>query len=288
MNRDNRQQWKEPGLLVPVFAVAAVLGLALYFWPGGKKAEAPAPEVTPASPQDVLKLHGQNEEPKVQYPVPGEGREPEGAITQPAAEKKPLPVLDESDAFIEEEFRHLYDEQKFGSLLLLQDIIRNIVVTLDNMTGTKLPQKYNITQPPAGQFVVSRDAAGNEFIDPKNYGRYKLYVELAETADLQRFVSFYVRYYPLFQKAYRDLGYPDRYFNDRFVQVLDHLLATPEIRAPIKLVRPKVFYQFADPELEGLSAGQKILIRSGPDNAVRVKARLRELRQALATLSKKK
>ena len=60
----------------------------------------------------------------------------------------------------------------------------------------------------------------------------------------------------------------------------------PVIRAPIRLVRPKVTYQFADPELETLSAGQKILIRMGPDNAVRVKARIMELRQALATLKK--
>jgi len=52
-------------------------------------------------------------------------------------------------------------------------------------------------------------------------------------------------------------------------------------------VRPKVFYQFADPELEALSAGQKILIRIGPDQAARVKGRMAELRQALATLKKK-
>ena len=37
----------------------------------------------------------------------------------------------------------------------------------------------------------------------------------------------YKQYYPLFQQAYVDLGYPEGYFNDRLVEVIDHLLATP-------------------------------------------------------------
>jgi hypothetical protein len=43
-----------------------------------------------------------------------------------------------------------------------------------------------------------------------------------------------------------------------------------------------VFYKFADPELEGLSAGQKIMLRMGAENAAKVKAKLREIRRVLA------
>ena len=287
MERHDRQQWKEPNFWAPMLVITVVLGVVLFFWWGEEQpAEPPAREEMPVSPQEGLELPAEVEEPEIQYPVPVPGL-PEEAITPSQMEKEPLPVLDLSDAFIEEEFRHLYDEQKFGGLFLLKDIIRNIVVTIDNMTGAKLPQKYSFTAPPGGQFLVFRDAAGTEFIDPKNHDRYWSFVELAEMSDLRRFVSFYVRYYPLFQQAYRDLGYPDRYFNDRFVQVLDHLLAAPEIRVPIKLVRPKVFYQYADPALESLSAGQKLLIRMGPDNAARAKARIKELRQALTSLKNK-
>lgn len=287
MTRDNRHQWNEPGLLVPVLFVVAVLVAVVLFWPGGKKPREPVTEETPAVAQDDLKLQGPIEEPRILYPVSQEKEKAEGAITQPRQEVQPPPVLDESDAFIEEEFRHLYDEQKFGGLVLLKNIIRNIVVTVDNITAAKLPQKYSFTKPPVGQFQTAKDAAATEFIDPKNYGRYIPYIDLAESVDIRRVVSFYVRYYALFQQAYRDLGYLDRYFNDRFVQVLDHLLAAPEVRVPIPLVRPKVFYQFADPGLEALSAGQKLLVRMGPDNATRVKARIRELRQALTSLKKK-
>jgi hypothetical protein len=43
-----------------------------------------------------------------------------------------------------------------------------------------------------------------------------------------------------------------------------------------------VLYQFADPELEGLSAGQKIMLRMGAENAAKVKAKLREIRRELS------
>ena len=50
-----------------------------------------------------------------------------------------------------------------------------------------------------------------------------------ESVDTGRLAALYVRFYPLFQQAYRDLGYPNGYFNDRLVEVIDHLLVTPEI-----------------------------------------------------------
>jgi hypothetical protein len=40
-------------------------------------------------------------------------------------------------------------------------------------------------------------------------------------------------------------------------------------------------YQFADPALESRSAGQKILLRMGAENAATVKAKLLELRSVV-------
>jgi hypothetical protein len=91
----------------------------------------------------------------------------------------------------------------------------------------------------------------------------------------------YVHFYPLFQAAYRDLGYPNGYFNDRLVETIDDLLAAPEVLAPVALVTPHAMYQYADPALEERSAGQKIMIRIGAANEARIKARLRAVRSAL-------
>ncbi|MGH6612302.1 MAG: DUF3014 domain-containing protein, partial [Burkholderiaceae bacterium] len=80
---------------------------------------------------------------------------------------------------------------------------------------------------------------------------------------------------------YQELGYPNGYFNDRLVQVIDHLLATPDVKAPVALVQPKVLYRYADPQIEALSSGQKAMIRIGPDNAAILKAKLREIRNGV-------
>jgi hypothetical protein len=90
-----------------------------------------------------------------------------------------------------------------------------------------------------------------------------------------------VHNYPLFQAAYRELGYPHGYFNDRLVQVLDDLIDAPEPNGPIVLEKPKALYVFGDPGLQSLSVGQKLMVRVGPDNEAKLKAKLRDIRAAL-------
>ena len=76
--------------------------------------------------------------------------------------------------------------------------------------------------------------------------------------------------------------------------VLDHLIKAPEPQGPLQLKltkvqtelpdpRPWLRYEFADPALEALSSGQKIMVRMGPANEARAKAVLRELRRRVAT-----
>jgi len=48
-----------------------------------------------------------------------------------------------------------------------------------------------------------------------------------------------------------------------------------------------VRFEFADPELEAMSAGQKILVRIGIDNELRLKTKLREIRHALTAQTKR-
>jgi hypothetical protein len=107
-------------------------------------------------------------------------------------------------------------------------------------------------------------------------------VRVFEAFDSRALVRRYVEAYPLFQRAYEELGYPNRYFNDRLIEAIDDMLATPDMTQPIGVIQPKVFYQFTDPDLETRSAGQKVLLRMGGENAAKVKAKLRELRGELA------
>jgi hypothetical protein len=127
-------------------------------------------------------------------------------------------------------------------------------------------------------------AAGTEriTISRANTARYDAIVGLLASVDTAAAVAGYRRMYPQMQKAYEELGYPNRYFNDRVVEVIDHLLATPEPQGPILLEQPKVLYRFADADLESRSAGQKLLLRIGVDHQRTVKSKLREIRALIA------
>ena len=108
---------------------------------------------------------------------------------------------------------------------------------------------------------------------------------MVANTDPEAIAATYRRFYPVLQKTYVEIGYPDGYFNDRVIEVIDHLLLTPNPAEPILLVRPVVLYQFADEELEALSSGQKLLIRMGGENAATIKQVLQKLRALIALSS---
>jgi len=208
---------------------------------------------------------------------------PDEAATPP----EPLPTLDESDAMLAGAVGVLLDAERFGGLVKSESFIRFVVVTIDNLSAAKVPAKSRFYTPPPGEFLVRKGSgdADSAALDPANYQRYTRYVEMLESMDPDGVVKVYTHYYPLFQEAYESLGYPDRYFNDRLVEVIDTLLATPEIDEPVRLLQPAVLYTFADPRLEALSAGQKMLLRTGPENGGRLRMLLREYRRRLTTLA---
>ena len=158
-----------------------------------------------------------------------------------------------------------------------KDLIRHVVITVDNLPRKSMrPQMWPV-RPAAGTFIVTDGA-----IAPTNAERYTPMVRALEAADPEKLVAVYVRWYPLFQEAYREQGYPDGNFNDRLVETLDSLLATPNVSGNVAVTQPKVLWQFADPALEALPVAQKIMLRMGPDNERRVKAKLTVIRALVA------
>ena len=165
-------------------------------------------------------------------------------------------------------------------MLAESGMIERVVATVDNLPRSHVAERIRPVGRIAEAFVVDNQGGDDEFIiSPVNYDRYdSLVKQLLAGADLEEAAEVYRRFYPLLQSAYVDLGYPEGYFNDRLVEVIDDLLATPDIEDPVRLVRPHVLYEFADPELEALSSGQKLLLRMGSEHRSHVKERLREFR----------
>jgi hypothetical protein len=260
--------------LAALTAVALAAGTAVFWWldrkppapPPAPVAEAPAPPPAPPAA----------EPPAIRHPV-----EALAAASAPALQPASLP-----DALTA-----LLGRKAVLGFLQTEDFPRRVTATVDNLGRTHAAPALWPVNPIPGRFTV-RGKGDAMIVDPDNAARYTAFVQLVESVDAQQAVALYAAHYPQFQKAYEDLGYPNRYFNDRLVEVIDQLLATPnaeampevvltEVKGPVASARPWVRYEFVDPRYEGLTSGQKMLLRTGPVNERRLKAKLAEFRKAL-------
>lgn len=207
---------------------------------------------------------------------------PELSDPGPAAARNlvPLPALDDSDAYFLLEVGTAFGPA-IESLLKREAVIDRLVTTVDNLPRKKLAEAIRPVGRLGDAFVTSTGDGDSVVLGIDSYARYDAVVAHIYYADLDAVYDMYQRFYPLFQKSYERLGYPDAYFNDRLVEVIDHLVATPMPDGPIVLVRPNVLYEFADPELEALSSGQKLMLRMGPNNAGTLKRLLLKFKDKL-------
>ena len=261
-------------LLLGAALIAA--GAALYFYGPGARRPAAPPEPAPTPTAAAPDQSQAPVEPAIRYPVERIGGAPEASSARAA-----LPPLDGSDALAKEAIATMQNGDTWLRLLVPENIIRHIVATIDGLPQKTVAVQVLPVRPVPGLMMTVTDASGTA-IAPENSARYAPYTSAAEAIDAERLAGFYVRFYPLFQQAYVELGYPKGYFNDRVIAVIDHLLAAPEPATPVYLTQNKVLYEFADPKLENLSAGQKTLVRIGLDNERRIKTKLRAIRKALA------
>ena len=255
--------------LIALLVAAAAAALAWFLWDDILPPQEPVPVEQPAPVVET-------EPAEPLHPV-----EPL-SVTPGEGELVELPPLAESDSYFALALVDLFGPE-LEPLLADEALIDKTVATVDNLTRGRVAEKIRPLGRLPGNFVVT--AAGENgpfYLSADNYARYDALVNMLAGADLDELVATYRRFYPLLQEAFAQLGYPDGYFNDRVVAVIDHLLATPEPEEPIRLVQPHVLYEFADPELEALSGGQKLLIRMGPDHISRVKAVLSEVRTRIA------
>ncbi|MDM0041663.1 DUF3014 domain-containing protein [Variovorax sp. J22G21] len=260
------------GLLV-VVAVAA----AAWWWYSTQR-QAPAPAVAPpaasAPPTDGT--------PPPTAPV---ASGPQFPIDAPADTSPPA----DADAQVAQALAALLGQPAVASFLQIDGFARRLVATVDSLPREQAAARMWPVQPTPKRFATTGEGADPQRISPDNASRYAPFVAFVDKVDTAKAVAVYIQLYPRFQQAYEELGYPKRYFNDRLVAVIDHLLQAPEPAGPLQVkltevkgeipsAQPWTRYEFADPQLEALSAGQKMLVRMGPANEKRLKAKLIEFR----------
>lgn len=258
-----------------LLAMAGAIVAGLTLWRMGLMQHAQAPIVFTPDAALQADAPARSAEPAIEYPL--DGLSPSSELTGHALRRALADLLGGNAAL---------------SFLQLDGFARRLVATVDNLARPHAPTQAWPVDPMPDRFTVV-EAAEAPVIAADNAGRYTPFVLLTEAIDARRAVDLYVRLYPLLQQAYEELGFPNRYFNDRVMAVIDLLLSTPETEMPLKLrltqvkgpiasLRPWVRYEFADPALESLASGQKILLRVGPVNERRLKEKLAQVRGELA------
>ncbi|TFZ04801.1 DUF3014 domain-containing protein [Ramlibacter rhizophilus] len=261
--RRERRGWGMP-LLAAVLLLALAIGGWLW-WTGYWTAREPRP----AGPAVSAVLPPV--EPAVRYPL------------------EELPPTTDVGAAL----RELLGGEAVSRFLQTSDFPRRVVATVDNLGREQATTRLWPVNTTPGRFSAQRNGEVAVLSDA-NAARYRPFVQLVERISPQQAVDLYRSLYPQLQQAYANLGMGSRYFNDRLVEVIDLLLATPipaqpprlqqfAIKGPMGDPRPWVRWEFVDPSLQSLSAGQKMLLRMGPDNQRRLQAVLARWRAELVS-----
>lgn len=221
------------------------------------------------------------EEPAAEVPAPTLPEvEPSAEPAEPEVEEE-LPELSASDELVRTLVGELSSHPRLASLLASEQLVRRFVAVVDNVARGTSPSSHVPDAVPEEPFPVVTEDDGTLRLDPAGYRRYDTLVAVITGLEPEGAAELYRRLEPLVDQAYRELGYPEADFDRTLARAMAELLAVPVVDGEPELVPVKTTYEYADPRLEDLSAAQKHLLRTGPDNVRRVQAHLRALAREL-------
>lgn len=259
---------------IVLIAVAAFALLCIWMWPRMTR------DTVPAAPEDIAPA-AQVEPQEVAESTP----EPVAAPTPAAAPAEPmvpapapLPSLNNSDNALENELQEA-PYSAISALVTNEYYIRKVVRAAVAASGGQLVNQHRPLVPPQGVFTATEQDS-KLTISEANYARYTPYIEALENIGSDNMAALYIKYLPLLQQAYEELGLKDKNFHEVTLEALDAIASAPQ-DSDAELIRPSVMYQFKDKTLEDLPAVQKLLLRMGQENQRRLKIILESFRASI-------
>lgn len=156
-------------------------------------------------------------------------------------------------------------------MLIVNDFAQGIRVS-KHMSFLRMAEPFSVEQ--------SRDELN---MSPKSYQRYDNIVQVFQSIDAKSAVGLYQKFRPLMLLVFAEFSYPKDITLESIIKKAGgEILAAPALEGQIALVRPSVFYKFADAKLETLNPVQKQMIRMGAVNTRIIQAKCREFLVELA------
>ena len=198
------------------------------------------------------------------------------------ARQSDLPPLDALDPMLRGLMAELTGSPLLTKWLATGDLARQIAAVVDGTAAGSLPLQLLAPLRPTGAFSVV-ERGGRATIAPASYARYDAMTGAIAALDPAAAARAYRLLAPRLQEAHGELGEGSRTFDSALRDGLRRLAETPIPDGPVAVTARGGVYAFPDPRLEALTPAQKLLLRSGPDNARRVQAQLAAIIAALGT-----
>jgi hypothetical protein len=247
---------RTPRPLLPILIVIALVAIAgggWYWWRSNRAAGQPAASAANAN---------------ANAPAPSA-----------TAERTPLPPLDAMDPLVRQLVSALSSHPKIAAWLTTDDLVRNVVVSVQNVAEGPSPKRHLKVIAPEGAFVVV-NRGGRLVIDPRSYQRYDGHADAVGALDAAGTARLYETLKPRLDEAHKELD-PGGTFDATLQRAIVALLSTPVVDGPLRLEPGGGTYRFADPTLESLTPAQRQLLRMGPRNQRIVQQKLREIARQL-------
>ena len=239
----------------------------------------PVPVIMPTLPK--TRLQPQEQPPAIAATPVIEEAPVEVEIAAPIIESLPtelveLPSLNDSDDFVLEGLRALQNGVALIRVLADDQLIRSIVVFVDNISRGEFPQT-SLPYKRIGQEMSVRNIDENLFVMGANaHDRFNQLIDTFVAVDTDQALILYRTLQPLFQNAYAEIGSRNVNFDDTLRSAINAVLRSPDVEGPYQLVKPSVMFLYADASIENMEEMQKQLIRIGPENIEKLKAKLRQ------------
>jgi hypothetical protein len=192
----------------------------------------------------------------------------------------PLPPLSELDGFIRDALGQLSSARAITTWLGTDHLAEQFTSIVQGVSEGRAPMRQLARLHPTAPFTVI-ERNGRTVIDPASYRRYGFIADAVASLDPLACSRLYGTLKPRLEEAYAQLGIPDGTLDRAVEGAIIALLKTPVPSGDVSLHPKGALYVFDDPALEALTPAQKLLLRTGPDNAHRIQERLREIAAAL-------
>lgn len=203
-----------------------------------------------------------------------------GDDIEPLPEYDEPEPLDESDGAVKSSFVSIASSPLVAKYLVDESLLQKFVINVNSIATKTLSPNHNLVTTPSTEFRVYQQA-DSQWIDAASFKRYNSYVDALESMDTSELIQLMDTYKPILEQKFAEISPPNTSFDKTLMNAIDELLDTPVVPLPIEVYSDSVMYKFKDEKLESLSAPQKQLLRTGPENTRRIQDVLRKLKNAM-------